>query len=64
MTKRQHFIALLLLLPSLPFALPLSLLVLLTRWAADGTEWLYEAVSVPFLELNRWWAIRCERVNK
>lgn len=64
MTKRQHFVALLILLSGAPFALPLSLLVWLTRGAADGSEWLYETVSTPFLAVHRRWAIRCERVNK
>ena len=63
MTRRQHLVGLLIMLPSIPFALPLSLLVLVTRWASIGAEALYEWVGAPFLYVNRLWAIRCERVN-
>lgn len=63
LTKRQHIVAILIMLPSIPFALPLSLLVLLTRWASEGAEWLEDTVSTPFLAARRFWLIRCERVN-
>jgi hypothetical protein len=63
MSKRQHLVGLLIMLPSIPFALPLSILVFLTRWAHVGAEWLYEIVGTPFLWMNRQWELRCERVN-
>jgi hypothetical protein len=64
MTRRQHFIALLLLLPGIPFALPLGLLVVFFKYGHIAAEWLYETLSIPFLWVNRLWAIRCERVNR
>jgi len=64
MTKRQHFIAFLLMLPGVPFALPLALLGLFFRYGLIAVEWLYDVVGVPFLWVNRMWAIRCERVNR
>lgn len=63
LTKRQHLVALLIMLPSIPFALPLSLLVLLTRWASLAAESLYDWVGWPFLEVRHLWLVRCERVN-
>lgn len=63
LTKAQHFVALLILLPSVPFALPLSILMIVTRCAAYCAEALYEWVGRPFLYVRRLWLIRCERVN-
>jgi len=63
LTKHQHFIALLIMLPSIPFALPLSLLVFATRWAHITAERIYDWVGWPFLEARHRWIIRCERVN-
>lgn len=63
LTKAQHLVALLIMLPSIPFALPLSLLVLLTRWASIAAEDIYDCVGTPFLYLRRLWLIRCDRVN-
>lgn len=63
MTKRQHIVGLLIMLPSIPFALPLSVLVLVFRWLAYGSEWLYDVVGTPFLWANRKWAVRCDRIN-
>ncbi len=63
MTRCQHLIGLLIMLAAIPFALPLSALVLVFRWLSDGSEWLYDFVGTPFLWANRKWAIRCERVN-
>jgi len=63
MTKPQHIVALLIMLPSLPFALPLGLLVLLSDWLNRAAEWLYETTSVPFLWANRKWEVRCDKLN-
>ena len=63
MTKPQHLVALLIMLPSIPFALPLSLLVVATRWASIAAEALYEWVGWPFLELRHRWLVRCDRIN-
>ena len=63
LTKKQHLVALLIMLPSMPFAIPLSLLVTLTRGLNIGSEWLYDLVGHPFLAVRRAWIIRCERVN-
>lgn len=64
MTKRQHFIALLLMLPGVPFALPLGLLMAFFKYGHIASEWLYDVVGAPFIWVNRKWAIRCERVNR
>jgi len=63
LTKRQHLVALLIMLPGIPFALPLSLLVVLTRWAGIAAEAIYDWVGWPFLEVRHRWLARCERVN-
>jgi hypothetical protein len=63
LTKRQHLVALLIMLPSIPFSLPLSILVLVTRWLNVGAEATYYWVGRPFLEVRRRWLIHCERVN-
>jgi hypothetical protein len=64
MTKPQHLVALLILIPSIPFALPLSVLTTAFRWLSEACEWLYDFVGAPFLWLHRAWLIRCERVNR
>lgn len=63
LTKPQHFVALLILLPCVPFALPLSLLTTAFRWLSDGCEAIHDLVGTPFLYVRRQWLIRCERVN-
>lgn len=63
LTKAQHLVGLLILLPSMPLAIPLSLLVTLTQWANVAAEAIYDWVGYPFLTAHHWWMIRCERTN-
>lgn len=63
LSKAQHLVAFLILLPSVPLAILLSLLVTVSRGALIGSEWLYDTVGWPFLSARRKWLERCERVN-
>jgi len=63
MTKGQHIIAVLILLPSLPLSVPLALLCAVTGWLHIGSEWLYEKTSIPFLWINRKWSVYCDERN-
>ena len=63
LTKRQHFIALCILLLGAPLALPLSLLHWVFQFGADSVGRVYDFVGMPFMALHRAWEIRCERVN-
>ena len=63
LTKAQHIVALLMLIPVVPLALPLWALTKLFRMASDTCEAMDELACVPFMAAHRAWVHRCERVN-
>lgn len=63
LTKGQHLIAFLIVLPGLPLSAPIYLVGMAAYWLHRGCERLYDVAGAPFLSVHRAWIARCERVN-